>query len=113
MVLEAVNQNGHALGYASVELQKKLAVDIKASLQAHHDFAFVLHGTRPQPAPAAGETLSQEFQMHELPLRMINSHGYFHGVVMLRHVANFAGAAFGHAFVLQRKAAQNSNGPFK
>ena len=106
VVLEAVKQNGDALQFASDELRESLPRFVKASLQAHRDFAFALHGARRQPAPAAEEPQAQEFPK-ELPLQMINHHGYYHGIVLKRLVADFAGVPFGHAFALRRDAARN------
>ncbi len=106
MVLEAVKQWGRALNIASAELRSNLPAHVKASLQAHRAFAFVLHGARPQPAPAAEEPQVQE-PPQELPLQMIMHHGYYHGIVLKRLVADFAGVPFGHAFALRRDAARN------
>ncbi len=102
MALVAVKRNGRALKFASDELRKGLPVYLKASLRAHRDFAFVLHGARRQRAPAAEEPHTQE-----LPLEILNHHGYYHGIVMKRLVADFAGVTSGHAFALRRDAAQN------
>ena len=106
MVFEAVKKSWGALLYASDELRKRLPAYVKASLQAHRDFAFVLHGASPQPAPAAKEPQAQACHMQELPLQMIMHHGYYHGIVLKRLVADFAGVPFGHAFALRRDAAR-------
>ena len=105
MVLEAVKQNGVASQCASNELRERLPAYVLASIQAHRDFAFVLHGARRQPAPAAEEPQAQACHTQELPLQVLNHHGYYHGIIMKRLVAGFAGAPFGHAFaVLAGKA---------
>ncbi len=106
MVLEAVKQNAGALEYASDELKESLPAYVKTSLQAHRDFAFVLHGARPQPAPAAEEPQAQVCHT-QVPLQMIMHHGYYHGIVLKRLVADFAGVPFGHALALRRDAARN------
>ena len=107
VVLEAVKKDGCALNFASAELKESLPAYVEASLQAHRDLAFVLHGARPQPAPAAEEPQAQACHMQELPLQMIMHHGYYHGIVLKRFVADFAGVSFGHAVALRRDAARN------
>ncbi len=106
MAIEAVKRKGDVLQYASAELRESLPAYVQASLQAHHDFAFVLHGARHQPAPAAEEPQA-EASPQDLPLRMIMHHGYYHGVVFKRLVADFSGVPFGRAFALLRDAARN------
>ena len=38
--------------------------------------------------------------LEELPLVGLNHHGYYHGIIMKRLVAGYAGAPFGHEFAV-------------
>ena len=73
-----------------------------ALIQAHKDFTFVLFGAR---RPFLQPALAEAREAKDFPLVGLNHHGYYHGIIMKRLVAGFAGAPFGHAFaVLAGKA---------
>ena len=78
-----------------------------ALIRAHKHFAFVLFGARRPLLPALAEApeAMAARPLEELPLVGLNHHGYYHGIIMKRLVAGYAGAPFGHAFaVLAGKA---------
>ena len=66
-----------------------------ALIQAHKDFTFVLFGAR---RPFLQPALAEAREAKELPLVRLNHHGYYHGIILKRLVAGYAGAPFGHAF---------------
>ena len=67
-----------------------------ALIQAHKDFTFVLFGARPFLQPA----LAEAREAKDFPLVGLNRHGYYHGIILKRLVAGYAGAPFGHAFAV-------------
>ncbi len=73
-----------------------------ALIRAHKHFAFVLFGARRPVLPALAEApeAMAARPLEELPLVGLNQHGYYHGIIMKRLVAGYAGAPFGSTFTV-------------
>ena len=65
-----------------------------ALIRVHKHFAFVLFGARRPLLPALAEApeAMEAPPLEELPLVGLNHHGYYHGIIMKRLVAGYAGA---------------------
>lgn len=109
--LEAVKQQGwQVLRFVSFQFMRQQEMDFWDSVDAHHGFAFFLHGIRPRKACADSVFPWLRLQVkalpQEIPLIMLNHLGYYHGIILKRLIAGYAGVALGHVSALRRDAAK-------
>ena len=78
-----------------------LAFERSALLRAHEIFTFVLRGDHRPCGPSPTEAAEAAVEARkEIPLVKLNHHGYYHGIILKRLVAGYAGVPFGHEFAV-------------